>query len=292
MIRHLLMHIYPRRHGGRWRRSVAHLLAGYRWGQLTGRKLISVATDECCDRLADVRDAFGPRAAGIEFHETANEPGLQEVVSFGRLLRQLGTCGPDEIALYAHAKGCTHADHEAPSHKWLDAMAAACLDYPPLIDCAFATCNIAGAFRVLSGWGFPGYHDWHFAGTWYWFRPARAAELGLHDAQPVFYGTEAWPGGFPRDEGACLFFDNTNSADLYQNPFWEHTVGPAFLRWRERLAGCGLCPLAPEPPNMPLFTQDHKTWNSKTSTIAPAARTRRFTSICRRFVSWRQNATR
>jgi hypothetical protein len=123
-------------------------------------------------------------------------------------------------------------------------MAAACLDYPRLIDCAMQRANVCGAFRVHAGWGFPGYHDWHFAGSWYWVRNARAIELGARDCQPVFYGTEAFPGAFPKEESVCLFYDNANSGDLYQNAFWQDTVAPSMEWWRKSLIAAGATPFA------------------------------------------------
>ncbi len=170
--------------------------------------------------------------------------GLQEAAHFGSMLQDLKTTDPETITLYCHAKGSTHADADAPSHKWCDAMATACLDFPQLLDCVFQSGkNIAGAFRVHAGWGFPGYHDWHFAGSWYWFRNSRASELGLQDCQPVFYGTEAWPGAFPKDEGFCLFKDNTTSGELYQNDFWRDSIAPSLKWWQKSLKKQGLMPL-------------------------------------------------
>ena len=104
-------------------------------------------------------------------------------------------------------KGATHEDDDAASHKWLDAMAVASLDYPELVHCAFESGkNIAGAFRSHGLWSFPGYHDWHFAGTWFTFRHSRVLELDWRNVHPDFMGVEAWPGILPLAESACLFF--------------------------------------------------------------------------------------
>jgi len=240
MTRNLMFYCYPRTAGQRWRRSVNHLLA--RWSIFTGRKLVTISVDPCCDNPDDVIEAFGDR--GCEFRVVENVPGLQEAAHFGPMLRDLETSDPEEITLYAHAKGCTHPDKNAPSHLWCDAMAAACTDYEQLIDCAMKRGNVCGAFRVHSGWGFPGYHDWHFAGTYFWYRNSRALELGIRDCQPVFYGAEALPGAFPKEESVCLFFDNTNSHDLYQLDFWQTNVGPSLKWWHKNLQKCGLTPLA------------------------------------------------
>ncbi len=237
--RNLICHIYPRR-CGKWRRTVAHLLA--HWDQFDGRKIIAVAIDPCTDGTDDVMRAFGDVANEIEWIPQFNNVLLQEVASFGLLMRRVEQ--EPGITLYCHAKGATHASRNAASHKWCDAMAAACLEYPQLVDCAMKRGNICGAFRVDSGWGFPGYHNWHFAGTWYWFRQSRAVDLGALDAQPVFYGTEAWPGVFLKTESVCLFMDGTNSHVLYQPDYWRTNITPSLKWWRKSLEKCGLRQLA------------------------------------------------
>lgn len=256
MIRNLIYYCYPRSAGQKWRRSVDHLLA--RWPIFTGRKIVTIATDRCCDEPWEVMQAFGRDAySEIEWIEAENlidpnraafrgmQGGLQEAAHFGKMLQMLETTDPDEITLYCHAKGSTHASDDAPSHKWLDAMAAACLDYPELVDCAMRRGNCAGALRVRVGWNFDGYAGTqHFAGSWYWFRNSRVLELGFRDCPQVFYGTEGFPGMFPFDETVCLFMDNENSGELYQNEHWTKIVGPALEYWRASLAKCGLTPLS------------------------------------------------
>src|SRR5579872_2701600 len=243
MIRNLICHIYPRR-CGKWRRTVKHLLA--RWQQFDGRKIVTVATDDCCDPaetvIAAFLDAFGRGAAHeIEWIVKENDPTLQEVASFfpmlGRVIDEPG------ITLYCHAKGATHEANNAASHKWCDAMAAACLDYPQLVDCALSRANVCGAFRSFGLWDYPGYHNWHFAGTWFWFNNSRAIELDWRNVNQDFMGVEAWPGIFPKDESRCLFYDNANTAHLYDNEFWKYSIAPAIRHWRNSLAKCGLIPL-------------------------------------------------
>ena len=60
----------------------------------------------------------------------------------------------------------------------------------------------------------------------------------------MFYGCEAWPGAFPKDEGACLFMDNTSSNVLYQKSYWRDNITPSLAHWRASLATCGLTPLS------------------------------------------------
>lgn len=235
MTRNLICYIYPRK-CGKWRRTVAHLRA--HWSQFTGRKVVTIATDECTDEPWQVAQAFGhgPNLE-IEWIEAENVTALQETAHFLPMLERV----IDErgITLYCHAKGATHADRNAASHKWCDAMACACLSYPRLVDCCFESGkHICGAFRSHGLWAFEHHHSWHFAGTWYWFRNERARQLPWRDVHPNFMGVEAWPGIFPIEESACLFFDHANTAHLYDNAFWHTNITPALWYWRQSLARC------------------------------------------------------
>lgn len=240
VIRNLICYVYPRR-GGKWRRTVAHLLA--HWKQFDGRKIITISTDRCCDESWEVVQAFGhDRNLEIEWIDVENITGLQEAAHFLPMLERV--IDEPGITLYCHAKGATHTDDNAASHKWCDAMAAACLDYPQLVDCAFTNgANVAGAFRSIGLWGFPNYHNWHYAGTWWWFRNERLRQLPWRELHPNFMGVEAYPGLFPLSESQCLFYDNANTAHLYNNDFWRDNITPALGYWRANLAKCGLVPL-------------------------------------------------
>lgn len=244
--RNLIMHVYPRR-CGKWRRAVAHLLG--RWDQFNGRKIVSIATDETTDDPSEVVAAFSD--AEIEYRILENSKGLQEVASFQSMLESVQSRDPNEITLYCHGKGATHEEggNEA-SHLWLDAMAAACLDYPALVDSVLREKEICGAFRSLGLWPFPGYHSWHFAGTWFWFR--HNAAFGRRDwrnIHPNFMGVEAWPGVFPQDAGGCLLFDRADTAHLYSVPFWRDRIIPALRLFHWDMEAYGLTPVCIDPPN-------------------------------------------
>jgi hypothetical protein len=246
MIRNLIAHCYPRR-SGKWRRTVAHLTAGARWSQFTGRKIITIAHDSCCDWPGDVALAFREALGGdpgIEWIVRPNDPELQEVPGFVPMLEKIESTNPDECTTYLHFKGATQPRGHG-SHGWLDFLAAANLDYPELVACALERGNICGAFRSQGLWSFPDYHNWHFAGTWFTFRHSRifGGEIGWRDVHPNFMGVEAWPGLVPFEESVCLFFDNANTAHLYSTEFQRRNIAPAMEHWEAALRGCGLTPL-------------------------------------------------
>jgi hypothetical protein len=124
-------------------------------------------------------------------------------------------------------------------------MASVNLDYPDLIECAMQRANICGAFRSYGLWTYPGYHAWHFAGTWFTFRHSRIfGELDWRNVHQDFMGVEAWPGIVPLEESACLFYDRANTAHLYSREFWKSNITPSLEWWQKSLGRCGLTPAA------------------------------------------------
>jgi hypothetical protein len=224
---------------------LAHLTAGNRWSQFTGRKIVTVAYDECCDDPDDVCSEWPEEC---EFIVQRNVPALQEVASFAPMLERIESNDPDEFTTYVHCKGATQPEGH-PSHLWCDAMAAANLDYPELIECAMQRAHICGAFRSHGLWTFPGYHGYHFAGTWFTFRHSRIfGELDWLNIHPTFFGVEAWPGIVPKAESFCLFFDQGHTAHLYDNGYWRDNITPSLKYWRKSLEDEGLHPIGTEQP--------------------------------------------
>lgn len=236
MRRNLTVFCHPRK-SGKWRRTLAHLIAGNRWLQFTGRKIIHVAYDDCCTPPDEVMSEW---PAECEFIVQPNDAYLQEVAGFLPMMEQVESTDSDECTTYVHCKGSTQPDGHA-SHLWCDAMAQANLDYPKLVKCALQRGSICGAFRSHGLWGFEGYHNWHFAGTWFTFRHDRIfGELNWRNVHPNFMGVEAWPGIVPVRESVCLFYDNANTAHLYDVGFHQANIQPALGYWHQNLAKCGL----------------------------------------------------
>jgi len=250
MIRNLIVHCYPRR-SGMWRRTLAHLTAGRRWQQFTGRKIVTIALDHCTAD-GDAVAAEWPAECEIIFRRN---DCAQEVGSFLPMLERLASRAAEEFTTYVHCKGATQSRGYG-SHGWLDFMAAANLDYPRLLECFWQRgANIAGAFRVNGGaWALPGNHGWHYAGTWFTFRHSRIfGALDWRNVHGEFFGVEAWPGIVPFEESACLFWDDAATADLYSPAFQALRVRPAMNHWRRALAAAGLDPLAARAPNLKPF---------------------------------------
>jgi hypothetical protein len=155
------------------------------------------------------------------------------------LVEQLGKLqGESGIVFRCHSKGSTHPESDAGNHLWCDHMAAACLDYPRLVDCAMERSHAAGAFRSICPFGTS---FWHFAGSWYWLNLEELFKRDWQQIDQLWFGVESYPGKhFQLDESTCLFFDKTSGAMLYSRGFQEIHVQPALNWWRNSLRRCGL----------------------------------------------------
>lgn len=245
--RNLAMHVYPRSNG-EWRRSIRHIKC--RLSQFDGTKKVSVAIDTSTDRLRDVEREFGD--SGIDYREIFND-ARQEMVSFPWLIEQ-SLDDSDAITLYCHSKGCTHNANQS-SHLWLDAMAAACLDYPEMVEFIMQKRHIVGAFRSGMMIG-TSQAPWHFAGTWYWFRNSALWTREWHKCDPEFWGAESYPGvHFWRHESGCLFYDHAETGHLYDIGHWQSRIGPSFKAWRAKLDAAKVRPLCSSPPVHDLFAE-------------------------------------
>lgn len=246
MRRNLIMHVYPRTAGQKWRRSVAHVCA--RFELFNGRRIVAVATDQTTDTIDDVRNAFGP--CEVELVPFKNN-GLQEAQTLRWLLAMVKSADPNEITFRCHSKGCTHKADDSASHPWADAMFEACLDYPALIDCMMERHHTCGAFRSTQPVGWPRSPAWHFAGSCYWLKHSELFKRDWEQVDRVLWGPESYPGWkFTSEESGCLFFDGAATVHLYDPETWRTTVGPALRAWRGKLARCGLSPLCENPPNV------------------------------------------
>lgn len=200
-----------------------------------------MAYDTLTDTPDMVREAFG--AGEVEIVAVRNGP-LQEVESFPRLLEAVS--GLDGATFYCHAKGCTHCSPLAASHVWCDVMAEVCLDYPALVDCALSQYDICGAFRSRQPIMGPSSPDWHFAGTWYWFRNDALFSREWREVDGALWGAEAYAGRkFDMARSFCLFYDGAQSLHLYDPETWENNVLPGLDLWRRSLARVGLVPIVP-----------------------------------------------
>lgn len=258
-IRHLLYHIYPVSNG-HWRWNVEQLCG--RLKAFNGHRIVAIVTDPPtgrlpdpggshppdrarhipgCDSAEEVKAEFGRRWSGepITFIEMHNDPSLREVKSFIPMLEHVLTDDPNHITLYAQAKGTTrHGGHIA--RRWTETLYEIMFDHFPLAEEMLKDFPVVGCFKKLGpGWTPEQSHsDWHYSGSWFWFRNAELAKREWWKQDMFWSGIEPYPSQqFKQHESGCIFHEAAvPTMNLYNQRYWRSVVTPAFNRWREEMA--------------------------------------------------------
>jgi hypothetical protein len=230
----LLFHILPVTTDAVWQRHVQHLLR--RIELFNGKRVIAIATAGRSspfelDPPDIVRQAFsGHRIDQWVIMENVRE--LREVVTFLPLLERIYSRDPHEVTFYGHSKGVTHEMNEGTTvHRWADTMYEVCLDDWSRIQAALEVFPMAGPFKRYGQFRTPNNHQWHFSGTFYWFRNDAVFSRDWCHVDRRFFGTESWPATiFPAHETACLLLDDCG--DLYNLQYWKSHVETELRKWR------------------------------------------------------------
>lgn len=214
--RNLLYQLTPFASNDIWQRNVRQVVK--RLDLFNGRRVISVATGDGLAAPDEVRAAFGKHDVEIVPHPNSRE--LRENATFLKLLEQVASTDPAEATFYAHAKGVAKdilcSGDPLGSRYWRNAMYHELLDDWERIAELLEEYPVVGTHRR--------YHaeqptiypdgqsssDWHFAGTFFWFRnrDVFASDRWREVWQPTGWGAEAWVGRmFPFDRSACVAYD-------------------------------------------------------------------------------------
>lgn len=234
--RNLLFFVCPKR-GPEWRRNVDQV--SQRMHLFNGKRIVAIATDYSTDSVDDVLEAVDSWQPQVVHF--SNDRRIGEVVAFRTLLDMVQTDNPDEITYYCHAKGVTHEGKSGLPfiQRWTDAMHEVLLDGIDAVEHSLQNHTFAGAFRAI-GRQFgnlpAGFNNWHYPGTFYWFRNRAAfASPSWTEIPTQYYGTEAWPGIVaPLTKSACLLADRVGLGTLYHESRWQANWQPALDRWRAR----------------------------------------------------------
>lgn len=252
--RHLIYHIYPIAGNGAWQRNVSRLCERLRI--FNGKIIVTIAIDppegrkpdptgpfppdrgRCdmskCDTVETVKAAFGDWAQYIEFIVWENDPNLREAGTLIPMLERLSS-GPNDITLYAQAKGTTRHPHHIANH-WCDVMYILYFDYMKLVEEQLQQYACTGAFKKLGpGWSATqSKSDWHYSGSFVWFRNAELFKRDWRKIDSFWSGIEPYPSQhFECKEAGCLFYEAPNSQmRLYRSKHWSKTVNPMLAKWR------------------------------------------------------------
>jgi hypothetical protein len=251
--RHLIYHIYPISGNGAWEFNVDEI--SRRLPMFNGRKIVAIVTDPpdgrkpdpdgpyspdrgrhyaACATVQEVKERFGVHADGVEFLEFTNDPHLREVLTLIPMLERLPQ-EPGHVTLYAQAKGTTrHQNHIA--RRWTEALYEILLDHWPLAEQQLRQFPVTGAFKKLGhGWSADQTKsDWHYSGSWFWFRNADLFARDWRKVDQFWSGIEPYPSQqFNANEAGCMFHTaRVPQMNLYRPNYWRSTIRPAFNRWR------------------------------------------------------------
>lgn len=240
--RHLLYHLWPVR-GGTWRWNVAQLLQ--RIDLFNGRRIVAVVSDERTDDIAEVHAAFAGH--GITFIERPNGP-CGESDTFPLMLAEVAREHPDDLSFYAHAKGVKYEPQWPPAvRRWAEVQYAVALDRWPEVHAHLEGHAMTGLLRRMGRYANHGHvGDWHYSGTFFWFRHDAVFRRAWQEVPRFYGGVEAWPGMlFASQETSCLLLDGLSERlrDLpYHERFWQQRGNPAFAQWQRAQR-----PLPPPP---------------------------------------------
>lgn len=232
--RHLVYHLLPVSGNDVWRRSVDQLRL--RWGLFNGRKVIAIATGASgslrLDSSAEVQEYLPP---DCEVVEVPNDPSLREVVSWRSLWgRVLEGANDEDAVFYAHAKAVTRPIDPGNSCQWWASLAYSLhLDHWPVVAEQLTQYPITGAFKKIGDGFRTSSSSWHYSGTFFWVRVGDFRARPWQTVEPIWYGTEAWPGlAYRSDEAGCLFLEDTVAQlDLYSPSYWTRVVRPMYTDW-------------------------------------------------------------
>jgi hypothetical protein len=223
-VRHLIYHIWPKKGNGIWQWNVAELLK--RIDQFDGTRTIAVVSDVdgTTDSFEDVQRVFEGHRVDT-WLPLRNDPALGEVVTFKAMLDKLPR-DPFSITFYGHAKGTSYDDGR--TRDWADMMYQACLDDTHYVDEMLKLSAMAGAFTNTQ---WPGNtHNWHYSGTFYWFKNADVFSRKWDDIRQTRWGAELWPGDlFALSEVGCLFGPNCDR--MYNYGIRDH-MKSLFAEWK------------------------------------------------------------
>jgi hypothetical protein len=230
-VRNLLYYIYPRQ-GSIWRWNILKLLE--RIALFDGQRVVAIATDRTTDPYDHVQNAL--EGHGIKYIHLENDPSLREVKAFEELFSHVETDKPNEVTLFAHAKGVTKSK-DSTAFRWTESLYELHMDYWPLVNKLLAKQPLVGAWKKI-GKGWPEHEsksDWHYSSSWLWFRNKDLFSRNWKLIDQNQWGIEPYPSlHFRQENAACIFPEQplSISTNLYQHSFWDG-IASSLQTWRE-----------------------------------------------------------
>lgn len=156
-----------------------------------GKKIITVAVDKGSVPLEEVQAALPRR--DIIWRTVPNDPKLWETAAFPGMLELVENQNQNEFTFYAHAKGVRRPDWAVENAKlWSGTMYFFNLASERLTNRILSMHDAMGCYRHQD-WNHGG-SDWHYSGTYFWFRHSAVFSKNWKTIHPHLYGVEGWIG--------------------------------------------------------------------------------------------------
>jgi len=155
-----------------------------------GKKIITIATDENSVSAEEVQKALG--RDDITWRLIRNDKVLWETAAFIGMLKLVESLDPNEFTFYAHAKGVRRPDWAIENARiWSGTMYFLNLSSISLMERICATHDALGCYRhQVNHCG----SDWHYSGTYFWFRNSAVFSGNWTQIIQHLYGVEGWIG--------------------------------------------------------------------------------------------------
>ena len=209
--RHLVYHVYPVRDSV-WRENVRELQR--RAGLFTGQRIVRVALDATTESREVVQAELNGLRADVRFVD--NDHRMGEALT---LLSALDDVIPrGGLTFYAHAKGVTHRDASVVFGVWARQMYSL-LDRFDEVASRLCRHGFCGLVRSTGQPIAEGIHEWHYPGSFYWFRNDVVTKRGWATGASSRFFSEQFPSQIIRfTESAAI-----HSELLFDNPYRRDT---------------------------------------------------------------------
>ena len=208
-----------------WRWNVEKLLRF--WKVFNHRKIVSIVTGPGLEKPETVMECFND--SSVEFFEAPNDPALGETKYFLEGLSKLRPASKDEVTFYGHTKGVSHqGDTLRHVLCWTDAMYVLNLSSPELVDSIMSRYLAMGCYRQKMPHGGS---DWHYSGTFFWFRNHELFSRDWEQIQKVRHGVEGYLGKHFKEDETFELTPFISHWQLYRYPPGEEI----YTKWLKEL---------------------------------------------------------
>lgn len=217
--RNLIFHLWPVAEHQTWRWHAEQL--AQRIHLFDHRRVMAVALDKTTAAREEVEQLYGRLFQQIIWVD--NNTQRREVETFKLLFKAVESQSLDEITFYAHGKGVrTELSKNWTVRLWSETMYRLCLDRIEEAEALLRDKPICGCFKKHGRLFAKSASDWHFSGTFFWFRNAEVFRRQWQIIDKKWFGMESWPSmHFAPSQAGCLFHEGGAEMDLYQESYWR-----------------------------------------------------------------------